>query len=251
MAIGILVSLALANEAGRFVGVHTRRRRGTDPIDVGAVGSVTGGLLTLFAFVLGIALSMASTRLEARRDSVLNEANAIGTVWLRAGLTAGPEGPEIRRILREYTQVRIAQVTEGPDDRDDASMTARTNALQRDMWLRVEALTQRDRGPIEALLVASMNDMIDLSLTNRRNFASHVPAIIARLLLAVSLLTVASIGYHFGLIGERHPIVVVVLLLVWTVAIVLVLDIDDTRDGQVRVSPAPLVWTAQGFGPDP
>ena len=46
----------------------------------------------MFAFVLGIALSMASTRLEARRDSVLNEANAIGTVWLRASLVGAPEG---------------------------------------------------------------------------------------------------------------------------------------------------------------
>ena len=54
--------------------------------------------------------------------------------------------------------------------------------------------------------------------------------------------------FHFGLIGTRHAVMTALLLAVWTAAIVLVSDIDNSRGGQVRTSAAPLVWTAEGFG---
>ena len=50
-------------------------------------------------------------------------------------------------------------------------------------------------------------------------------------------------------VGSRQPGLSVLLLGVWTLAIVLIIDIDRPQSGQVRISPAPLVWTLQGFGP--
>lgn len=246
----LLALLLVASEAGHWAGAAARRRQAPANSASIAVGFITGGLLTLFAFVLGIALSMASMRLEARRDSVLNEANAIGTVWLRASLAGPPEGPEIRRQLRDYIPVRIASVRDVASEDELARNVARTSALQQAIWHQAELAAQRSPGPVTALLIASLNDMIDLSLTNRRNFAAHIPPVVRWLLVIVSALAVGSMGYHFGLIGARHAVVSALLLVVWTASIVLVTDIDNSRGGLVRSSAAPLIWTQEGFGPD-
>lgn len=48
------------------------------------MGILVGGFLALLAFVLELTLSFASERFSDRRNATLNEANAIGTAWLRA-----------------------------------------------------------------------------------------------------------------------------------------------------------------------
>lgn len=250
-AAAIFVLLNCARWAGYRVGRSVHTRHPDDEAASTAVGFVTGGLLMLFAFILGIALSMASTRLEARRDSVLNEANAIGTAWLRAGLVDGPEGGHIQRLLRDYTEVRIAAVRGMTSQEQENQTNIRTNQLQGAIWSDVQTIARRAPNPITASLTAAVNDTFDLALTNRRNFASHVPPVIVRLLLIVSVLAVGAMGYHFGLAGSGQMVISTLLLVVWTASIVLVADIDNPRAGQVRIDPAPLVWTLQGFGPAP
>jgi hypothetical protein len=110
-------------------------------------------------------------------------------------------------------------------------------------------VAERSPTPISGLLLSSLNEMIDLSLTNRRNFTSHVPAYVLQLLLTVSVFAVGAVGYGFGLVGSRQPGLSVLLLGVWTLTIVLIIDIDRPQSGEVRINPAPLVWTLQGFGP--
>lgn len=246
----LLALLFVASELGHWAGAMIRRERAPNDAAGTAIGFITGGLMTLFAFVLGIALSMASIRLEARRDSVLNEANAIGTVWLRAGLAGDPETQAIRHELREYIKVRIEAARDAVTDDAVAQAVARTGASQQIIWHQAETVAQRSPGPIAALLIGSINEMIDLSLTNRRNFSAHIPPVVRWLLLISSALSVGAMGYHFGLIGARHPVISALLLIVWTAAIVLVSDIDNSRGGLVRASAAPLVWTQASFGPD-
>ena len=250
-AVVVFVLLNGARWAGFRVGASVRSKRPVDEATGNAVGFVTGGLLMLFAFILGIALSMASSRLEARRDSVLNEANAIGTAWLRAGLTDGPEGADIQHLLRDYTEVRIAAVRSVIDPEEEARSDARTAQLQAAIWRDVQTIAKRTPGPITATLVNAVNDTFDMALTNRRNFNSHVPPVVVRLLLIVSMLAVGAMGYHFGLSGSGQMVISTLLLVMWTASIVLVADIDNPRGGQVRIDPAPLVWTLQGLGPAP
>ena len=110
---------------------------------------------------------------------------------------------------------------------------------------------ERAPTPITALLVASLNETIDLSLTNRRNFSTNVPAYVIRLLILVSMLTMGAIGYGFGVVGGRQVVMSVLFLFIWTISIALIVDIDRPRSGGIRVGTTPLVWTLQGFGPEP
>jgi hypothetical protein len=58
-------------------------------------------------------------------------------------------------------------------------------------------------------------------------------------------------GYQFGLTGARHPILVSLVLVMWTGAMVLIIDLNRPRLGAIRVDPGPLLWTIQGFTAPP
>lgn len=241
----LLASLEFGVQFGKFV---ARRHAPTDG-EKSSVNFATAGMMGLLAFLLGVSLSMASDRYQQRRDSVLAEANAIGTAWLRATVATGAEGEAMQRLLRDYTETRIAVVRGNSDGAETERLNQRTNSLQNELWQRASGIAERSPTPISGLLLSSLNEMIDLSLTNRRNFTSHVPAYVLRLLLTVSIFAVGAVGYGFGLVGSRQPGLSVLLLGVWTLAIVLIVDIDRPQSGEVRIDPAPLVWTLQGFGP--
>ena len=245
----VLLLLLLALEVGVQLGKFTARRHAPTDSEKSSVNFATAGMMGLLAFLLGVSLSMASDRYQQRRDSVLAEANAIGTAWLRATVATGAEGEAMQRLLRDYAETRIAVVRGSSDAAEVDRLNQRTNSIQNELWQMARTVAERSPTPISGLLLSSLNEMIDLSLTNRRNFTSHVPAYVLRLLLTVSVFAVGAVGYGFGLVGSRQPGLSVLLLGVWTLAIVLIIDIDRPQSGQVRIDPAPLVWTLQGFGP--
>jgi hypothetical protein len=78
----VAVSLAVF-EVGFRIGRWWQER--TPDEKEGATGMLVGSLLAMLAFLLAVTMSMASSRFDTRRDLVLQEADAIGTTFLRAG----------------------------------------------------------------------------------------------------------------------------------------------------------------------
>ena len=90
--------------------------------------------------LLGLA-SLWLSSFEARRDAVLNEANAIGTTSLRARLLPDPHRVETLKLLREYVQIRLGIIQNGQSLADLKTAVDRSNGVQEALWLQVKALT--------------------------------------------------------------------------------------------------------------
>ncbi len=246
----VLLLLVAALETGYRLGRFVVRDHLASDGEKSAVNFATAGMVGLLAFLLGVALSMASARFEQRRDSVLAEANAIGTAWLRAEVAGATEAQALQHLLRGYAELRLAAGRGGSAAAVERS-NQRTTALQTEIWRLALGVAERAPTPISGLLLSSLNEAFDMALTNRRNFESRVPPYLLRLLMTVSILAVGAVGYGFGVAGSRQFGLSVLLLAAWSLAIVLIIDIDRPQFGKVRVSPAPLEWTLQGFGPKP
>ena len=68
---------------------------------------IVGSILALLAFMMAFTFGMAGSRYNTRRAAVLDEANAIGTAYLRADLLPDAHRAEVRALLREYVDVRL------------------------------------------------------------------------------------------------------------------------------------------------
>lgn len=153
--------LAGASEAGFRLGRRAESRSTENAKS--KLGVVAGGILALLGLLLGFTMSMAVTRFEARKQLVLDEANAIGTSYLRTRLLPAPESTEIANLLREYVAVRI-RYADAVEDSDRLRATREQAAhLQNEFWTRAVAYGQKDPNAVKAgLLLQSLNQVIDL-----------------------------------------------------------------------------------------
>jgi hypothetical protein len=222
-----------------------KRRRDAEAPNI---GTVTAGMLGLLAFTLSLSISMAQGRFDARRMLVVEEANAIGTAWLRAGLVEGPEGPALRRLLETWTQLRLEDTRATLAVTRSAAPDGRSNALQAEIWQHVETLARRAPTPITASIVVALNAVFDQALAQRFAHESRVPAEILLMLLAGSLLAIGALGYQLGIGGYRLPVLSMLLIIMWVGGMLLIVDLNRPREGNIRTDAGPLVWTLEGFG---
>ncbi|WP_431285443.1 hypothetical protein ACQW02_11815 [Humitalea sp. 24SJ18S-53] len=244
----LCVMLIVSSETGYRLGRRRAARMGeSDP----SVGFIVTGMLGLLAFVLGLTLSLAQQRFEDRRAVSLEEANAIGTAWLRAGLPEAPEAMVLRRAVEDWADLRLAFVRAPQDPPLLDRINAETNRQQTEIWNQAVALARPQPNALSSLMLASLNDMFDQATAQRRAFNARIPAEILWMLLGMSVAANGAVGFHLGLGGKRHLPLSLLLMAMWAACMVSIADVNAARIGSVRPDDAPYVWTIQGFGRAP
>ncbi|QUT06532.1 hypothetical protein KFK14_03460 [Sphingobium phenoxybenzoativorans] len=195
-------------------------------------------VLGLLALLLGFTFSMALSRYDARRDLVVQEANAIGTVWLRAQLLKEPARGALRRELPAYVDTRLAWSESAASDQTAFSATT---ASQQQLW---SATGVAMRGDSSALLsrglMDSVNQAFDIASARAAARSAHVPQRVMSVLMLYAMLSVVMLGYIQAAGGRAHRVATTLLLVLLTLALVVILDLDRPRDGAIEVSQQPL-----------
>jgi hypothetical protein len=235
----------VAYEIGFRIGHWWQAR--TPGVQEGPTGVLVGSILALWAFLLAITMGMASDRFDTRRGLVLEEANSMGTTYLRAGYLPEPTSSEIRNLLREYVPLRVA-----PSDRETlVANIERSEELLAQMWSVAEAEAKvTQQGDLMSLFLESLNETIDLNESRiAAGVYARVPASILWLLFFGSVLTLAMVGYSAGLTGRRDMLSATVLIVALGAVLILVVDLDRPREGFVQVSQQPILDLQEQIGP--
>lgn len=233
--ISILLLVLLSVEGGYRVGKYrgSRVQEKETP-----VGEMVAAMLGLLAFILAFTFGLAATRFDTRRQVLLDEANAIGTTYLRAGML--PErGEEIRALLRDYVDARLAAVR----TRKIAEGIVRSENLQNQLWQRAVAVAAKNPNSIVVgLFVQSLNEMIDLHAKRVTvGVRNRIPIAIWAALYGVSILSFAAMGYHSGLTGTSRSPAILAVAFTFSVVIGLIADLDRPQEGTLKVSQQALI----------
>jgi hypothetical protein len=172
----------------------------------------------------------------------VTEANAIGTAWLRAHAIGGPDGDAIAAGIRSYAQTRL-DFTKADAHGPVEALNDRTSQQAAVIWAHVRDLVRAQPTPITASLIAALNEMIDSAQSQRHAFLGDPPGAMFDMMLVGSLLAIGAMGYEMGLRSGRQTVLTSLLILMWTGAIVITLDLNRPRMGEARPNPAPLEWT--------
>ncbi len=227
----------LSVEAGYRTG---KSRHASSPDEKDApVAAMVASILGLLAFMLAFTFSMAATRFDARRQAVLQEANALGTTWLRARLLSEPQRSELTELLRRYTELRVQKIEAGRIN----ELIAESEKLHEQLWSRAVAAAEKDSGSImTGLFLQSLNESIDLH--SSRVFAgllSRIPLTIWLALFSLNVFGMASVGYQAGLSATRRSQQMVILTLAFASVLYLNVDLDRAHEGLLRVNQQPLI----------
>jgi hypothetical protein len=241
----LFVGQLLAYEAGYRLASY-RRSQGTAPETEG-VSLFVGGLLGLLAFVLALTLSYGSARFAERRHGALEEANAIGTAWLRAEAVANPRAGAIARLLQDYARIRKAYAQAPREPVLIEKLNSQTSALQSQIWGQVSGLVRDRPDPLAVSLMSAVNDTFDASTAERLAYESEFPPQLFWLLVGMALIAMGALGYQLGLKLHKVRSLAALLAAVWTAVIVVILDMSAPRIGAIRTSVAVYDWTIQEF----
>ncbi len=229
----ILLSYEGGFRAGRW------RSRQPEPEHEVVVRSMVGGMLGLLTFVLAFTFWIAATHFEAARQSILSQANAIRTAYLRADLLPEPNRTEIRNLLREYVDIRL----EAFQSRNFEPLIQRSKELHKRLWSEAVAAREKVSSPIYAgYFIQSLNEVIALyarQVMVREEF--RIPNTIWVVLYVIIPLAAASIGCHGGLTGRSRPLVAVAFVLIISVVMALIWDLDHPLRGSLKVSEQALI----------
>ena len=223
---------------GAFVGSRLRAHAETlrEPF-----GVLQAALLGLVALILAFGLTMAVGRYDQRRAAVVDDANAIGTTYLRAQTLAEPVRSQSLDLLVRYTDASIALSNSVPGSGAHAAAIAEGEELQRSLWrLGAEALADSPTDSAPRLYIETLNEMIDMQTVRVSALSNRVPA-------AVLLIAILGAAVGLGLLAAYLAIlsrgVVPVILAAAFVSILLLItfDLDRPTRGLVTVPDAPLV----------
>ncbi len=232
--------LLLVTEFGFRIGrSHTPERRQAHQ---GQSGALQGALLGLLGLLLGFTFAMAVGRYEARKQLVLDEANGVGTVWLRAGYLSEPARDLIRSTLADYVDARLKGAAAPAGSEAFQEQAARSERDQAAMWKATVAEIKTSNTPSTALFTSSLNDLIDLDGKRQAASRNHVPSTVWLLLMLVAITVCWTSGYTTSL-GEsgRHALSMVILPLLLTVVITIIADLDHPQRGLIKVSQQSMV----------
>jgi hypothetical protein len=234
----LLASLAVfaaSAEIGRRYGLFARGggREG--------VSTLQGSILGLLALMIGFTFALSLSRFEARREAVLNEANAIGTTALRARLLPAPHNVECLKLLKEYVRIRLDVTRSNPSLAEYKAVIDRSTAIQEALWVQAMAVAQKDPGLIPTgLFIQSLNDMIDDHESRLTAVASSVPNVVLSVLYGVAIIAFVFMGYAAGLEEVRSRVPIFTMIALIGIVLLLIQDLDRPRAGFIVVSQQPM-----------
>jgi hypothetical protein len=236
----IVSALLLAVTEIGFVFGRRLHRAGDDGRK-GQIGGIQGAILGLLALLLGFTFAMSVGRYETRRDLVLQEANSIGTTFLRASFLPDQHRQAVEELLRKYVDARLRFYDVGADKSGIGNAEQTTAAIQRDLWAHTVAASKSAPTPLTVAFVSSLNETIDLDAKRLAATRNHVPGAVWMLLVVVASCGCCATGYAAGCSGKRTGFGNLLLPLLIAVVIFIIADLDRPRAGLIRINQQPLV----------
>jgi hypothetical protein len=219
--VGSLVFDECGFRIGRLIGRASRKESDT------TIATIVAAELGLLGFLLAFTFGIVAARFDLRRQMVLNEANAIGTAYLRAEMLPDPQSASIRGLLRSYIDEVLRQSDE----------------IHQRLWAEAVAAAAHDPRSVQTgLFVESLNDVIDLHAARiMAAVRSRMPLPVWIVLFALEMVAFFTIGYQAGLTTATRSSIAIVLALALCAVIWLVADLDRPGEGFLRVGQEPMI----------
>jgi len=231
LAVAILVAVELCYRAGR------RKTKTVSDTTKSQVNAIQASLLAVLGLLLGFTFSLSLQRYDSRSLNVVDEANALGTTYLRAQMLPQGQQKASEALLKEYLDARIraSRISVKYSEERDA-LVALSGSIQDELWELARVAAKETGGPIVSLYIRSLNETIDSFGRRDAALKRHVPVLVLYLLFGTFITTGAVVGYASGLGDQRSTFATYALVLLIILLVFVIIDLDRPRRGLIAVS---------------
>ena len=234
-ALALFVGMLILLTAGRRIGA---RHLASDPKGARAgTGTIEAAVFALLGLLIAFTFSGAVSRFDDRRHLIVEEANAIGTAYLRLDLLPVGAQPPLREEFKRYVEYRLEVFRKLSDARAAHEELALATKLQGKIWSQAVSASQAQGASPAApmLLLPALNQMIDITTKRGMALQLHPPLIIFGMLFLVALASALLAGYSMAGGKDRKWLHVMGFALVIALTVYVILDIEFPRFGLIRV----------------
>ena len=226
-----------ATALGAFVG---RRMRHLSETLTEPFGVLQAAMLGVVGLILAFGLSLALARYEDRRATIVEEANAIGTTYLRAQTLSEPIRSGSLELLIDYTESAIRLAEHVPGSAEELAAADEEGHVQRRLWaLAGEALDEAPQASAPRLYVETLNEMIDSQTVRIAALSNQVPSEILWLELIGGSIALGLLAAYLALVGRGLTGVLIAAAVVAFLLFVTA-DLDRPTRGPIKVPDTPL-----------
>jgi hypothetical protein len=235
-AVGLFLGIILFLEVGRRLG---RRHQGKEEQDARpGLGAVEGAVFALLGLLIAFTFSGAASRFDARKHLIVDEANAIGTAWLRLDLLPVTAQPELHGLFQRYLDARLAVYQSLPDLEAARADLNKAKALQDEIWGHAVAACQQSATPVAAQMIPALNEMFDIATTRTATAYMHPPLIVFIMLGVLALMGSLLAGHAMAASRSHNWIHMLGFALIMAATVYVILDMEFPRLGLIRVDAA-------------
>jgi hypothetical protein len=235
IAVAIFVGILVFLMTGRWIGKRDIARYGAAGLP--SIGSLEAAVFALLGLLIAFTFSGALTRFDVRRSQAVDEANAIGTAYLRIALLPEAAQPSMRETFRNYVDSRIATYRKLPDVDAAREELARSQALQSEIWRQAVAAVRmpESRPGAELLVMPALNQMFDITTVRVIATQMHPPLIVFAMLVGLALGSALLAGYQSAAEKTYDWVHKIGFAGVVAFTVYVILDIEYPRLGWVRL----------------
>jgi len=237
ITIALFTGLVICLEIGYRLGA---KRVKTVPNTFEGFGAIEGAVFGIFGLLLSLSFFGAASRLDARRQLIVNEANAIASAYSRVDLLPNAEQPEVRRLFREYLDERI-RVSESSNEAEALSEMRKATKSQQAIWSRAITAT-KEGAPGTPLLLPALNQMTEIAGSKAIAVQTHLPLLVFYFLVAAALLSGLVAGFGMAR-GPRNWLSILAYASIVTLTMYVMIDMEYPRAGLIRIGAADLALT--------
>jgi hypothetical protein len=199
--------------------------------------AIEGAVFALFGLLLAFTFSGAASRYDDHRKIIVEEANTIGTAFLRLDLLPAEAQASLKQDFREYAAIRQHRFDEQPDSPQSIEAAKKTDELLSRIWRKSVAAATSSSANVDAtkLLLPALNSMIDITATRKNAYNMHPPAIIFLMLFLFAGGCAFMSGYSMES-SDRHWLYTLALALTVCLTIYVTLEVEYPRYGLIHLT---------------
>jgi len=242
-----LFTFALLWITAQFGARSLTKVRVIEPEERDNFGVILGATLTLLGLIIGFSFSMAIERYDQRKNLEEEEANAIGTEYVRSNLLGEAGAQTLHGQLKRYVDLRVL-FYQSRDANEITQINAETTRLQNEMWAVVERTALAQPTPVSALAVSGMNDVLNSQGYTQAAWWNRIPFAAWALMVMIAVCCNLLLGFGTRRANKKAPnTLLVVMPLVLAISFLLLADIDSPRSGLIRVTPRNMLSLSQSL----
>jgi hypothetical protein len=232
---GLFAAVLLSIEVGHRIGTRRRSRmpQGHKPV----YPTVESSVFALMGLMIGFTFYGAGSRFDARRNLIVQEANAIGTTYLRLDLLPPDTQPELRQELRTYVHSRLEVYRNIADSKTLSAAMDQSFALQRSVWKKTVDAIKGSGAAEKSLVLTTLNQMIDITTEQSVALITHPPLAVFAMLTLMVFASSGLVGYTMSIAEVRDWASTLIFALTISLALYVILDYEFPRVGFIRIDP--------------